>query len=199
VKQAVDDLSSTEEEAVYEANQFFQSRSGGWAKMRRFYFDLLGLDEDAVLARLKPLLTTPERPEKKWTGEQIYAILPRREFSAKEIANRTSISYTRTTARLQHLLTQERIMRIDRGVYVRDDFYDEWVDEQIALQPALEPEAATRTTHVTMLLRDGPKTIRELGIAYDGELGQEAIRQRLIRAQAAGRVERDGPAWRLAA
>lgn len=82
VKQAVDDLSSNEEEAVYEANQFFQQRTGGWAKSRRFYFDLLGLDEGVVLAHLKPLLSMPERPNKKWTSDEIYGIQRKRDHQS---------------------------------------------------------------------------------------------------------------------
>lgn len=194
VKQAVDDLSSNEEEAVYEANEFFQQRTGGWAKTRRFYFSLLGLDEEAVLLRLKPLLSTPERPNKRWSADEVYDILPRREFKGKEIANHTSISYSKITARLQHLMTQGKIVRVDRGVFVRDDFYDEWVDEVLAEQPEPEPP-----TTILDALRDGPKTIREIGIAFDGELGSYAIRQRLDRAREAGHVAKDGPTWRIAA
>lgn len=91
-------------------------------------------------------------------------------------------------------MAQGKVVRIDRGVFVRDDFYDEWVDEMLAEQPKSKPPAT-----IIDVLRGGPKTMREIGIAFDGEVGQDAIRQRLERAGARNLVIKEGPLWRIAA
>ncbi len=52
VKLAVDDLESNDEQVRFEANEFFLQPRGGWADMRRYYFSLLGLDEERVVEAL---------------------------------------------------------------------------------------------------------------------------------------------------
>ena len=101
VKLAIEDLESPDEEARYEAHEFMFQKYGGWANMRRMYFDLLGLDEEPVQAKLAHLCDPPERPEKKWTQMEVYEVMPVHPVKAKDIANVVGLRYSQITARFQ--------------------------------------------------------------------------------------------------
>ena len=49
------------------------------------------------------------------------------------------------------------------------------------------------------LLRDGPKTMRELFFDMGGTMDKEAIRWRLNKAREAGLAELNGTTWKLTA
>lgn len=198
VKLAVEDLKSSNEEDRYEAHEFLFQKRGGWADMRRMYFALIGLDEDSVQERLAPHYDPPERPEKKWSQMDVYEVLPEGEFTAITVANVVGLRYSQISTRFQHLMQMGLIIRVGRGLFVRADCYD-----AVAVEPEPEPfkPEPTQKSQAQLLdaLRDGPKTIREMIFAFDGEIGQDAIRQRLERAQARNLVTKEGAAWRIAA
>ena len=203
VRQAVEDLESSDEEACFEAHEFLFQKRGGWADMRRMYFSLIGLDEDSVQEHLAPHYDPPERPDKKWTMMEVYDVLPKGTFKPMDIVPRTTLRYASMMGRFQHLMSMGLIRRVDRGTFVRTDRYDAWVATVVAeVEPDVEVEPAPMQLSQSQLLdilRDGPKTMRELGFAFSGELGQDALRQRLERAQARNLVTKEGPLWRVSA
>ncbi len=203
VKLAIEDLQSNEEEVKYEAHQFLFQRSGGWADMRRHYFDLLGLDEESVQANIAHICDPPERPEKKWTMLEVYEVLPGTPFNSKTIGNMVGLRYSQITARFQHLMRMELIVRVGRGMFIRADCLEVWKAKELdalAPEPDLGPQPTQRSqVQLLDVLRGGPKTMRELVFAFDGDLGQDAIRQRLARAQSRGLIEKSGPTWVIAA
>lgn len=197
VKQAVDDLESNDEQVRFEANEFFLQPRGGWAVMRRHYFSLLGLEEGRVLHALRDRLDPPERPDRKpktWTMMDVYEILPEGAFKAKDIADIVGMRYSQMTGRFQHLMRMGLIVRVDRGVFVRADCHESWQAAELEAC-VTEPEPPKSLIDA---LRDGPKTVREIGFAFDGELSVEAIRQRLAKAEASGLIEKQGTVWSLA-
>jgi len=199
VKLAVDDLESNDEQVRFEANEFFLQPRGGWANMRRYYFSLLGLNEERVVEALRDRLDPPERPERKpktWTMMDVYEVLPEGDFKAKDIADIVGMRYSQMTGRFQHLMRMGLIMRVDRGVFVRADCYDAWHEAQLQELCPKEPEPPKSLMDA---LRDGPKTIREIGFAMDGLLAVDGITRRLEKAEASGLVNKQGPLWSLAA
>lgn len=197
VRQSVEDLTSSDEEARWEAHEFWMQPKGPWAESRRLYLTLLGLDEGRILHALRDRLDPPERPErkqKKWTMLEVYEIMPEGAFKAKEIADIVGMRYSQMTGRFQHLLSMGKIVRVDRGVFVRADCYDAWRAAQLEVC-VKKPEPPKSLIDA---LRDGPKTVREIGFAFDGELSVDAIRRRLAKSEASGLVEKQGPVWSLA-
>ena len=202
VKLAIEDLQSPDEEACYEAHEFMFQKHGGWAEMRRMYFSLIDLDEESVQAKLAHLCDPPERPEKKWTQMEVYQVMPVHPVKAKDIGNIVGLRYSQITARFQHLMRMGLIIRLDRGLFIREDCHDAWQAKELgALEPEPTPVGPTQQSQAKLLdvLRDGPMTMRELLFAFDGEVGQDAIRQRLERARNRGLVEKEGVAWAIAA
>ena len=126
VIQAVDDLQSSDEQARFEAHEFFLQQRGGWADMRRFYFDLLGLDAQRVLDALKTRLTDPpERPGKTFaSADDLIPLLPFGEFKAMDLADITGLRYSQLGARMQMLQKKGVIRRISRGVFARLDWLE---------------------------------------------------------------------------
>jgi len=201
VKLAIEDLTSSDEQACFEAHEFMFQKHGGWADMRRMYFDQLGLDEESVQAKLAHLCDPPERPEKAWTMLEVYEVLPETPFKAADIGNVVGLRYSQMTARFQHLMRMGLLTRLDRGLFIRTDCHQAWVDSVVAEVPDDPEPGPTQRSQASLLdvLKEGPKTIREIGFAFDGELSVDAIRQRLDRAKYRGLVEKEGPKWRAAA
>ena len=166
------------------------------------YFSMNGLDEEAVQARVAHLFDPPERPEKSWTQMDVYSVVPETPVKAKDIANVVGLRYSQITARFQHLMKMRLIIRLDRGLFIRADCYDAWQEKELeVLEPEPTPVGPTQQSQSQLLeiLRDGPKTARELLFAFDGEIGHDAIRQRLDRASACGLIEKEGSTWKIAA
>lgn len=123
IVQALHDLESKDEVARFEAHEFFLQKSGAWADMRRFYFQAIQIDEQVVHEALKQRLDPPERPEKKWTAQEIAQIIPHtRTFTAKEIQHVTGLSNTQTGSRLQVLTKANEVARIAPGTYCHISF-----------------------------------------------------------------------------
>jgi len=205
VKTAVDDLTSTDEFERFEAFQFFLQEKGSWADSRREYFSLIGLDEESVLHALRDkLLDPPEKPSKNWTMYELYDVLPSTPFKASDLRDKVDLRYMQMAGRLHHLMASGHIVRLNRGKFIRADCHDAWRAQELKAiapppPPAEPPPPSTTQAALLYVLRDGPKTVREIGFAFDGEVGVDAIKQRLQRAAARGLIEKDGSAYRLAA
>lgn len=189
VLQAVTDLDDTDETVRYEAHEFFLQPRGGWADQRRFFFDALGLDEGKVLAALAPRLAPPERPEVRLTYDVLHRDLPRVPFSALSIAKKTRRGYTQIRGLLQTMEDKGLVVRTGRGVFCRTD----------SLPPPPAPPTPKPDARRIILesLLDGPKTIREINFALNGEIGTDVIREHLKRAVVECVVDYDIPFWSL--
>lgn len=189
ILQAVDDLSDKDETVRFEAHEFFLQQHGGWADKRRFFFGALGLDEARVLAAIAPRLSPPERPEKRWTAEDLLDVLPNKPFSATALAGSLRRGYAQVRGLLQTLEQKGFVVRTGRGKFCRTDCH----------QPAPAPKAPSPDWRLRVLdaLRDGPKSIRAINIALDGELGIDHIRAHLKAALAEGHVSYELPNWSL--
>lgn len=170
VLQAILDLDDKDETVRYEANEFFLAEKGGWVDMRKFYFGALGLDEARVLRALKPKLTMPERPSKRWLAEDLFDVLPMVPFTAKAMMRLTEMGYTQVRTRLQTLEERGWVTRVGRGEFCRT-----------AHLPPPAPPPPARQTYADVrqivhgLLRE-PHTFKDLIIATNGEVGEGKIR-----------------------
>lgn len=189
VLQAVTDLDDPDETARYEAHEFFLQPRGGWADMRKFYFDALGLDEDRVLASLRPRLSPPERPEVRLTFEDVYRDLPRVPFAISDLIRKHRRGYSQLRGFIQTCEDKGLVVRMSRGAFCRKD----------SLPPPPAPPAPKPDARRIILdsLKDGPKTIREIVFAIDGELDSSTVREHLKRAEEECVVDYDIPFWSL--
>ncbi len=200
VLQAVDDLTASDEAIRWEAHEFFLQPRGGWAEMRRFYFDALGLNEGKVLASLAPRLSAPERPEKKWTADDLLALLPKEQFAARAMMRATRCGYSQVRGWLETLKVRGLVVQTGRGQFCRADCY---TPQPKLLSPPPPPPPAPPTPKpdarsiILDTLLDGPKTIREINFVLNGEINPEAIRAHLKRAVEECVVDYDIPFWSL--
>jgi len=190
IRLAIEDLTSKNEVERYEAYQFIFQERGGWADRRRELFTIMGLDEQSVQARFHDI-PAPERPEKRWTSLEVLEVCPDVPFKGAEIVPLTGLRYARLSTRLNHLVELGPLVRINRGVFIRTERHADWLE-------VASTQLAGAST-VIDALRDGPKTVRQIGIALDGEEGVDGITWRLRAAAEAGRVTKEGPLWRLVA
>jgi hypothetical protein len=192
VLQAVDDLSVSDETVRWEAHEFFMQPRGGWADSRRFFFDALGLDERKVLAKLASRLSPPERPkqpEVRQTYDVLYHDLPRHPFSISDLGRTLRRGYAQLRNLVQMMEDKGLVVRMARGVFCRTD----------SLPPPPAPPTPKPDARRIILdtLLDGPKTIREINFALDGEIDNNAIREHLKRAVEECVVDYDIPFWSL--
>jgi hypothetical protein len=199
VLQAVDDLTASDETVRWEAHEFFLQPRGGWAEMRRFYFDALGLDEGKVLASLAPRLSAPERPEKKWTADDLLALLPKEQFAARAMMRQTRCGYSQVRGWLETLKMRGLVVQTGRGQFCRADCYTlppKLLPRPPPAPPTAKPKPDARRIILESLL-DGPKTIREINFALNGAIGTDVIRTHLKLAVEECVVDYDIPFWSL--
>lgn len=210
---AIEDLQSSDEIDRWEAHEFFLQPKGEWADMRRFYFDVVGVDHEKVHAHLVATLEPPERPDRKWTYEEIGDHLPRdRVFRTHYICDLTGLNHEQVHSRLQHLKRVGRVVQVDRGVYCHPDHEAAWRAKEAekieteSKRPVLiefkgfdappdVPQAGPTQIAILRALRDGRETIREIG--FDVELGPNALKCALDRLIERGIVVKDGPRYRI--
>ncbi len=177
VLQAILDLDDRDETVKWEANEFFLSERGGWADMRRFYFEALGLDEARVLTALRPKLTAPERPSKRWLAEDLFVVLPLVPFTVKAMMRLTQMGYTQVRARLETLENQGLVLRVGRGEFCRTSH----------LPPPSLPSPSSPTVKRHYLtysevrqiihgLLATPHSFKDLIIATNGDVSDSTIR-----------------------
>jgi hypothetical protein len=188
VLQAVSDLDDSDVTVRHEAHQFLMARSGGWADMRKFYFDALGLDEGKVLASLAPRLSPPERPEVRLTYDVLFRDLPRQPFSISDLSRTHRRGYAQLRGLIQTCEDKGLVVRTGRGAFCRADCV-----------PPPEPPPAMKKRHklphevkalVYTLLRE-PHSFRELNIVLGGEVPESAIRKVLNEGRDAFELSRD--------
>lgn len=197
VLQAVMDLDDLDETVRFEAHEFFLQRRGGWADQRRFFFDALGLDEGKVLAELETRFAPPERPKVRLTYDVLHRDLPRVPFSALSIAKKTRRGYTQIRGFLQTMEDKGLVVRTGRGEFCRTDCLPPPPAPPTPKPtPKSTPKPDARRIILETLL-DGPKTIREINFALDGEIDNHAIREHLKRAAEECVVDYDIPYWSL--
>lgn len=127
VLRAVEDLDCSDEQERFEAHEFFLQPKGPWADMRRFYFALLGLEDEWLHEHLTARLTAPERPERKWSFEEIYAFLPRnRAVTTDELAKLTGLMPGQVINRLTPLRQKGLIVSPRKTLWVVAEFEAEW-------------------------------------------------------------------------
>lgn len=188
ILQAIDDLSDKDETVRFEAHEFFLQQHGGWAEQRRFYFGALGLEESSVLTALAGKLAPPERPERRWTASDLLGVLPTERFSATALAGSLRRGYTQVRGMLQILEQKGLVVRTGRGEFCRTECH----------RPDPVPPPAPDTRRIVLdALRDGPKTVREIVFATDGEIGEDVIRRHLAEAMGECVVDYDLPRWSL--
>lgn len=192
VLQAIEDLNSNDETACYEAHQFFMAQAGGWADMRKFYFDALGLDEGKVLASLAPRLSPPERPEARLTYDVLFRDLPRVPFSISDLGRTHRRGYAQLRGLIQTCEDKGLVVRTGRGAFCRADCVP-------PPAPPPEPPPVVKKRHklphevkalVYALLRE-PHSFRELNIVLGGEVPEGAIRKVLNEGRDAFELSRD--------
>jgi hypothetical protein len=191
VLQAVTDLNDPDETVRFEAHEFFLQRRGGWADMRKFYFDALGFDERRVLASLGPRLSPPERPEVRLTYDVLYRELPRVPFTISDLIRKHRRGYSQLRGLIQTCEDKGIVVRTGHGAFCRADSLP-----PPPAPPKPKPKPDARRIILDTLL-DGPKTIREINFALDGEIDNNAIREHLKRAVEECVVEYDVPFWSL--
>lgn len=191
VLQAIEDLDSTLPLERWEAIEFFAAPDGPWAEQRRLYFDALGLDEAKVQGQLAERLIRFEKPAERLTAGVLYRDLPKTPFSATSLAGSLRRGYAQVRGLLQTLEQRGLVVRTGRGEFCRADSYQP--------APAPAPKALAPDWRLLVLdtLRDGPKSIRAINIALEGELGTDRIRALLKEAEAQGLVRYDLPDWEL--
>ena len=199
VLQAVDDLSASDETIRWEAHEFFLQPHGGWADMRRFLFDALALNEGKVLASLASRLSPPERPDKRLVADDLFALLPNEPFSTRAMMRLTRCGYSQVRGWIESLKVRGVVVQIGRGQFCRLTCYTPPIPRTAPPSKTKAPSPPKRNVLRLVLdaLHDGPKTIREIGFATDGQFDSTTIRTHLKRAVEEGVVEHDIPFWFL--
>lgn len=211
IMRAIEDLESTDEIVRFEAHEFFLQPKGPWAEMRQFYFSAVNLDDEWLREHLAERLDPPERPDRRWSYEDVYEILPRdRLFNCRDEARKTTLHTSQFNTRIQHLVRAGLVARIEAGVFCVAEFEPEYraeqqrlKDEARAQREAEPPEnlddfdvpdlgGKTRNQNLVLYaLLDGPMTARDIQIktgtgSYD-----------ILRAmQLQGLIEKDGIEYR---
>lgn len=192
VLQVIEDLTSSDERVCFDAHEFLLQPRGPWAESRRLYFGLLGLDEESVVQALRGRLNPPERPSKKWTSMEVYAVLPPYAFKAMDISAIVGLRYSQITARLHHLRGVGLLKCVDRGIFVRTNCLEAYYADSVT------PMQKTFAT-VFDALDDGPKTVREIALSLTTPLDDNAIRKRLSQYLATGKATKEDATWKIAA
>ena len=190
VVQAVDDLTCSDKVAKWEANLFFREQVGGWAEMRKFYFDALGIHEakavEALAARFSDV-EMPAPPSPKM--DDVYAILPDKPFTARQIADRLGVRHNKTASHFQVMMSRGRIKRIARGLYVRHDSVS-----PVSLPPPSPPPPKLSYGEVRKIvhghLRERPQKFTELIQSTNGDVSDSAIRMVLRNGLVSGELVR---------
>lgn len=186
VLQAVADLDDPDENARYEAHQFFMARHGGWADMRRFYFDALGLDEGRVLASLGPRLSPPERPEVRLTFDVLYRGLPRVPFSISDLIRKHRRGYSQLRGLIQTCEDKGIVVPTRRGVFCRVDCLPP--PDKPKEKPLKKP-ASVKAVVYSLLTE--PRTFKDLIIATGGDVSDSTIRTVLREGRDSFELSRD--------
>ena len=194
IAQAVEDLRSPNADVRKEAHLFFTAPSGGWAMSRRFYFDILGIDETRALRALgldAPPKPTPRiRPRAKPNRDRptiprdvVLRFIGHRDYvTAGDLVEHFGMPIHLACARLNTFREGGYLERPSRGVY------------RIA-RTGKRPHTSARLLNA---LRDAPDglTARELTWALDANPG--TIYRALKHLANEGILIREPPRWRLA-
>ena len=160
------------ENARHEALVFLTASSGGWANRRRELCDVVGIDGDDMRDRVVQILE----------GASIsLAAFDARNTHTNVDKARQCWAHEKAAPTRQQAAREEQARKVKARTGA------------IGTATPTKPQI-TRTT-VLETLRDGPKTIREIGFALDGELETSSIRQHLEKAALQNLVDRDGPFW----
>jgi len=119
--------------------------------------------------------------------------MPAFPIKGRDLGNMVGLKYSQVTSRLQILIEKGLVVRVDRGVFVRKDALGVWGGD---LKPE-RPDPTVEADTVLAALKDGPKSIREIGFAVNGELSSSIIRKYLTAAREAGQVEYANRSWTL--
>jgi hypothetical protein len=188
ILQAVSDLTSKDEQERFEAHEFFLQPKGSWAYWRRFYFQAVNLDDEWLRQHLEHRLTPPERPDRKWTYQEVLEILPRdRAFTSADEAKNTSLHPTQFNTRIQFLIRAGDVVRLEPGLFCVTEFEDQYRRDKPVILDGTTPQ-----NKVLAALQDGPLTAREIQIAT--ETGHWEMLRVMVEK---GLIEKDGTKYQL--
>ncbi|WFE74253.1 helix-turn-helix domain-containing protein [Roseinatronobacter sp. S2] len=203
LQRAIDDLGDPDDVVAFEAHEFFLQPRGPWAQSRRDLLDALGLDEEAVLTRLRPRFRNPapERPFKRdeASGSSWLAILdamPHDDVTTSmQLARHLKLSSCVVNARLHHLKDKGLVRRVRRGEWCRAGV--DLLGPPPAPKPKKPPAPPSAEKRLLDALHADALTVRELVFALDGDVGQDRILNLLRSLEARRMIERDDTRWRL--
>lgn len=198
ILQAIHDLGSSDELVRFEAHEFFLQPKGPWAEMRQFYFSAVQLDDEWLHEHLARRLDPPERPDKKWTYEEVLEILPRdRAFTCPAECKRTTLHPSQINVRVQHLIRHGHVVRLQPGLFCVTEFEEQWRASQLPAPDEKPPRGLGGKTPaqniVLEALLDGPLTAREIQIKSGG--GSYDILRAMVLA---GLLEKEGTLYQIA-
>jgi len=187
---ALDDLNSKDEEARFEAKEFFMQPKGPWAESRRFFFSAVQIDDEWIREEVMKRYEPEERPDKQWTYLEIAETAPKdRSFTKQDVCDWTGLNRVEVNSRLQHCVQRGLLVKPTKGYWCKPEFAEtaqqQLLDKAYADQPLRD--------RVLTALYAGETTIRELGFRFDGEVGHDKIREALYRLIDQGLVQREGP------
>ena len=195
--QAIADLQSSDELVRFEAHEFFLQPKGPWADMRKFYFAAVDLDDEWLREHLEHRLEPPERPNKKWSYFEVAEIVPTdRAFTSTELARRTSLHTSQMSTRLNILVKQGALVRLDPGTYCVPGIEEAYRHRVVDTTKELPDDLGGRTPGQNLVLkalRDGPMTAREIQIKTGG--GSYDVLRVMVRT---GLLLKDGTRYYLA-
>lgn len=139
VLRAIEDLGSKDETERFEAAEFLLQPRGPWAESRRFFFGVIGVDDEVVREYYAAHLEPPERPDKAWTYEEVLDMLPRDEaFTYRSHVHRTTLTANQFQNRINHLLTLGHLVRLEPGLFCVPEFVETyWERRRDAIEDLL--------------------------------------------------------------
>lgn len=152
---------------------FLTASSGAWGDSRQRLCDSVGLCPDALRERIIAILEGDDSALKSYDGG---AFLNQVDTARTMWAERKRPPAV-ITARLPRIVYKEDVLPEARK--------------------PVRPKAHEIRSAIIDALRDGPKSIREIGWSIDGVCDSTVIRKHLMDAVADGIVERDSIYWKL--